>query len=99
MSEDRKMGMDKRFLNSSPHETGYVCWAVGLSVDNYDYRRVTCDLKIADCTDQIILDFACYKAEDIPKRIEKVDALIDSLQKLRASLVECDAVVHRMELK
>lgn len=99
MSESRKMGMDKQFLSDSPSETGLICWAVTLDTDSYDYRRVACDLKLSDCTDNIILDFDCYKTKDIDKRINKVDRLIASLTKLRGVLVTCKETTERMGLK
>lgn len=78
---------DKQFFNESTHEWGYVGWHVSNTRDD-PFPYVTAGLKVADCSDYVWLDFNCTTAQEVPKRIKKLDVLIDSLTKLRAAMVE-----------
>ena len=102
MANSKKMGMDKRFLASSPEETGYICWSVELSTKQEAsplYQRVECELQLADCYKKVHIDFNCYSTKDLDKRIQKLDTLLASLGKLRESLVEAKSTATRMGLK
>lgn len=94
---DKKMGMDKRFLSNNPHETGYVCWGVSVNHHYGNNYYLDCDLKLADCMDNISLEFSAGNVKQANKRIEKMDTLITSLKKLRGTLIEARDYMVRVE--
>lgn len=80
-------GRDKCFLNDSHYEFGTVAW----SVSTYQYSErdftVNADLRMSDCGDVINLEFgSSAERESSEKRMDKLDTLIESLQKFRAVL-------------
>lgn len=78
----------KKFLSGTPHEYGSVAWVVSCEPKD-DYHLICADLRITDCSNDISLDFCTREAEHLEKRIEKLDSLIESLQKFRKALT-CD---------
>ncbi|CAM0109119.1 hypothetical protein VPH70E343_0092 [Vibrio phage 70E34-3] len=80
-------GRDKCFLNDSHYEFGTVSWHV--STRQYSERDITvdADLRMTDCGDVINLEFgSSSERESSEKRMDKLDTLIESLQKFRSVL-------------
>ena len=77
---------DKRFLNDSHEEFGYICWSVSTEVTYGGI--VSAELSIADCSKTICLEFDCHEQKHIQKRIQKLDNMMESLHNMREALVE-----------
>lgn len=87
---------DKRFLNESLDEYGYVAWSLRTKGDiTYGNSVVEANLDIADCSKSIGLDFDCEKPRHIQKRIDKLDELLKSLQEFREALEEAKHETYR----
>ncbi len=90
MSKEEFKGVrdrDKRFLNDSHYEFGTVSW----NVSTYQYSErdytVNADLRMSDCGDVINLEFgSSADPKSSEKRMDKLDTLIESLQKFRSVL-------------
>lgn len=85
----------KQFLNDSHEEFGYVSWKVSSDGTGYQYYPVNGSLTIADCSDQIVLDFDCKDVKSVDKRIAKLDVLVGSLQDLRKALVKARTILEK----
>lgn len=64
---------------------------------------IDAEFSIWDCNRKISLNFDCYSHEDILKRAEKVDKLIEHLQQFRKGLgkafvVACDKDIFKENL-
>lgn len=81
----------KTYLNNSFNEGGSIKWKV-LSGVHKEYKCdiINSELVITDCSNTIVLDFDCEKKAHIPKRIAKLDVLIDELSKMKAALVQAE---------
>jgi hypothetical protein len=79
----------KRFISDSHEEYGSVGWYL-----NTDGRMglytMDGELRLGDCSEVIILDFSCYHSSDVPKRISKLDSLIEELQNMRDKMAFID---------
>ena len=77
---------DKRFLNDSVKEWGFVGWEIDNETEGdtgtYAYIRVN------DCNNCAILDFNAQPGKQHAKRLKKLDVLISSLQDFRAAYVK-----------
>lgn len=75
----------KKFLSDTPYEYGSVCWEVCVDPeDRYDLLQA--NIRIADCNENIRLQFSSQKEKHLDKRIQKLDNLIDSLKEMRKVL-------------
>ncbi|WMM35530.1 hypothetical protein [Vibrio phage PJN101] len=73
----------KTFLSDSHEEFGSVAWYV---TNEQEWKRgVDAEIRLTDCNQVITLDFACVP-EKAKKRLDKIDVLISSLERFRASL-------------
>lgn len=87
---------DKQFLNDCTSEFGSVAWSV--KTEGYwceNGAAMESSLHISDCSSQITLDFDCEKKVHIKKRLDKLDSLISSLQKMRLAIVEAENEVNK----
>lgn len=91
----------KKFLSDTPYEYGSVCWEV--LVDPEDrYDLIQADVRITDCSENIILQFSSQKEKHLDKRIQKLDNLIDSLKEMRKVLKSkevADAVKTKLKAR
>lgn len=75
----------KKFLSDTPYEYGSVCWEVFVDPEDR-YDLIQADIRITDCSENIILQFSSQKEKHLDKRIQKLDNLIDSLKEMRKVL-------------
>lgn len=81
----------KKFLTDRGDEGGSVRWSVSLNAtDDYGLFNpfIEAELILTDCYKSINLEFNCYKARHIGKRIAKLDVLIQELGLFRVALVQ-----------
>jgi hypothetical protein len=78
---------DKVFLGESHEEFGYIAYNYNLNGPNggcpyMGDRMVSGEVSIADCHNKITLDFGCNNVKTLKKRINKLEVLINTLQKM-----------------
>jgi hypothetical protein len=84
----------KQFLSDSPDETGFiVIIASSPRVEDMEdsswYRdntTVESQVQIGDCSQKVYLNFDVNSTENLKKRIDKLDVLINNLQELKEKL-------------
>ena len=93
---------NKTFLNDSHDEGGSVNWYVQTDKyvgTGYEFICGNCtldaELKISDCSNIINLNFDCEKVEHIPKRIKKLETLINELQDMKSALEEVEKLINQ----
>lgn len=73
----------KEFLSDSHEEFGSISWYV---TNEKEYRYgIDAEVRITDCYKEVTLDFACTP-DRMHKRLKKIDTLIESLERFRASM-------------
>ena len=79
----------KKFLTDRGDEGGSVRWHVTTEDDGFIFANLCgAELTITDCSSVVMLEFYCYKREDLVKRIAKLDVLLLELTAFRAALVQ-----------
>jgi hypothetical protein len=84
----------KQFLSNSPDETGFiVITASSPRVEDMEgsswYRdntAVESQVQIGDCSQKVYLNFDVNSKENLKKRLDKLDVLINNLTELRENL-------------
>jgi hypothetical protein len=95
----------KDFLSPSPDESGsIICKIKTAQVKDFtpymvrEGGRIHASVRIADCSENIELDFYAEGEKSYNKRLEKLDFLIEKLQSMRSQYVEMwDS--HQRDLK
>ena len=82
----------KKFLSDSHEEGGTIIWD-GQVRNNGEYRQLfTGQIRITDCTKAVYLDFTCTNTKDIQARLDKVDVLLEEINKFKSVLLEAQRV-------
>lgn len=84
----------KKFLSESPDETGFIVITassprVEYMKENSWYRdntTVEAQVQVGDCSHKVYLSFDVNSEEDLKKRIDKLNIMIDHLTELRDTL-------------
>lgn len=86
------MNRNKTFLSDSHSEFGYVSWYVQHGRDYLDSEHppnyTSAELRIADCSKSICLDFYSDGKKNHGKRVDKLDRLINELLIFRKEYVD-----------
>lgn len=77
---------NKRFLTTNPSESGAIIWYVRKEEDSR-FEVMDASVVIKDCHETVNLDFSVEDWNKLQKRIDKLDVLIEELQKMREAMV------------
>lgn len=82
----------KVFLNDSAYESGYIISSVHTpkKIKEFDdkWTEFAASLKIADCHEDVTLDFSYKKPKQFKKRLKKIDLLIQELQNFKEEMIK-----------
>lgn len=80
------MHYDKRFLTHRSDEGGSIGW----SIEKHEWDTgYSSGITITDCYNKVNLDFTFHNNQQLDKRLDKLNNLIDSLELFRDKLESC----------
>ena len=82
----------KKFLSDSHEEGGTVSWRGKTGQESWDNSLFEGEVRLTDCSKAIYLEFNCHRYKDIQKRLDKVDVLLEELNKFKGTLLEAQRV-------
>lgn len=86
--------VSKKFLSDSPDEFGSIACTVStmqvkdMNEYNVKHPSISGTVRIADCSNDVQLDFYAQSPKAFIKRLEKLDTMIGELTKMRKQYVE-----------
>lgn len=86
----------KKFVSVKPNENGSVTWYVNLQVDPHD-DYVEAHVQFRDCSRVITLDFFMCENDSFEERYDKVDVIIDSLEKFKKVMKSVESLTTLMK--
>jgi len=87
------MKTSKRFLSSKACEYGSIAWEAGVEKtysvrDDSDNFEISANIHLTDCYKVINLDFYTCNFDEVANRIEKIDTLIEELNKFKDAYIQ-----------
>lgn len=97
--------MNKTFLSPMADEYSTIAWSVDICDEGPQYAYLNASVRMSDCSKNIMLDFdvRLYQNEhtssediqdNIKKRIQKIDTLIEELKTFKSHFVKASKYKH-----
>lgn len=88
--------VSKEFLSNCAHESGSIVCTIETAKpeDISSYRakqgsNIDADIRIADCSEHVILDFNAVGQKAFDKRIAKLDKMLEEITLFREQYIAC----------